>query len=108
MPLKWAQELYEDPIGKTDVRVAGHCGCPAPVSPWLEWIDDNGVKLVPQDQYDEFVRVFKDKVPEIMKEQNFRFSEDLERDGKAYVNCYHINTQEGLRLFADMILHRLI
>jgi hypothetical protein len=36
VPLHVAEELYADPIGKKDVRVSGHCGCPAP----KEWIKD--------------------------------------------------------------------
>ena len=35
MPLISAKELYEDPVGRKDVRVAGHCGCPPP-DKWLE------------------------------------------------------------------------
>lgn len=30
VPLKIAKKLYENPIGKRDVRVYGHCGCPPP------------------------------------------------------------------------------
>ena len=30
VPLKIAKKLYEDPIGKEDVRVNGNCGCPPP------------------------------------------------------------------------------
>ena len=30
VPLKIAKKMYADPIGKIDVRVAGHCGCPPP------------------------------------------------------------------------------
>lgn len=30
MPLKVAIEMYETEIGKKDIRVAGHCGCPHP------------------------------------------------------------------------------
>jgi len=35
VPLKIAKKMYEDPIGKKDVRVSGHCGCPPP----KEWCD---------------------------------------------------------------------
>jgi len=99
VPLHVAQELYADPVGKKDVRVDGHCGCPPPEKPWIHFRDASGVLLVPQDQYDEFVRVFKDEVPEIMKRQNFRFSDDPGKEGKPYVECYHIDSQEGLNLF---------
>ena len=30
MPLRMAEELYEHPVGRTDIRVAGHAGCPPP------------------------------------------------------------------------------
>lgn len=35
VPLKVAQELYADPVGRKEVRVAGHCGCPPPE----EWVN---------------------------------------------------------------------
>ena len=30
VPLEVAEILYSTPLGKKDVRVAGHCGCPPP------------------------------------------------------------------------------
>lgn len=30
VPLPVAEALYEHPVGRTDIRVAGHCGCPPP------------------------------------------------------------------------------
>lgn len=30
VPLNVALELYADPVGVTDIRVAGHAGCPSP------------------------------------------------------------------------------
>ena len=35
VPLAVAEELYADTVGRTDVRVAGHAGCPPP----SEWED---------------------------------------------------------------------
>ena len=49
---KIAKKLYKEPIGKRDVRVGGHCGCPPP---------------------------------------------------KGSVNSYHIDSQEGLNLFVQMV-----
>ena len=107
MPLKLAQELYADPIGKTDVRVDGHCGCPAPEEPWIHYFDSDGKRLVCESERLDFERFFKEELPEIMKKQNYRFSDDRQRDGEAYVECYHIDTQEGLRLFADVIRNNI-
>jgi len=33
VPLDIAVEMYENPNGRKDIRVAGHCGCPHPI----EW-----------------------------------------------------------------------
>lgn len=55
VPLFVAQRLYEDPLGRRDVRVNGHCGRPAPN---------------PRD---------------------------------ATIDCYHIDSLAGLRLFADVV-----
>lgn len=62
VPIEVARKLYDDPIGRTDIRVAGHCGCPPPEPPWTEVID--GVEVV---------------------------------------TTYHIDSEVGLRLFADAI-----
>ena len=57
MPLDAARRLYVDPVGRKDVRVAGHCGCPPP--------------------------------------------DGWECDG--FVWSYHIDSEEGLCLFANMV-----
>ena len=57
VPLEIAKEMYAIEVGKKDVRVVGHCGCPPPE----EWAI-NG-----------------------------------------YVGSYHIDSQDGLKLFADTI-----
>lgn len=38
VPLTVAEELYDDPVGKEDVRVRGHSGCPPPEE-WTSQID---------------------------------------------------------------------
>ena len=53
VPIEIAKKIYENPIGKKDVRAYGHCGC-------------------------------------------------IEPKGKS-VNSYHIDSQEGLNLFVEMI-----
>ena len=111
LPIEIAKELYADPIGKSDIRVDGHCGCPPPEDPWLKYVADDGVELVRESERADFERCFKKEgeVAKLMQEQNFRFSADRTTEGKAYVECYHIDTQEGLRLFADTLRnHNLI
>ena len=62
VPLDVARRLYDDPVGRTDVRVAGHYGCPPPKAPWLKTVD-----------------------------------------GVECVTSYHIDSEVGLRLFADAV-----
>jgi hypothetical protein len=102
MPLKNALELYADPAGAHDVRVAGHCGCPPPEAPWITWRDNEGNELIQMNQkakIDEYLaKGFIN--PEQMKGQVF--SEHPEK-GHGFVDSYHIDSEVGLRLFADMI-----
>jgi hypothetical protein len=58
VPFDVAEELFSDPVGRTDIRVTGHAGCPSPA----EWV---GV-------------------------------------GKP-VTSYHIDSEVGLRIFADTL-----
>lgn len=63
VPVELAWELYNDPRGRHDVRVAGHCGCPEPVEPWIR-----------------------------------------KREAGDVVDEYHIDSQDGLNLFAEKVL----
>lgn len=66
VPMDVAIELYEHPIGRKDVRVQGHCGCPDPR---------------------EYAPVQKGPLVA----------------GKRCVDCYHIDSQEGLNLFVETL-----
>lgn len=95
MPLEVARELYRDPVGKADVRVVGHCGCPSPDEPWIEWYDSEGRRIFPLS------KKHKDFSEE---EAGYRvFFEDPSSVGKGYIPFYHIDSAEGLKLFADAI-----
>lgn len=62
VPIEVARRLYIDPVGRDEIRVAGHCGCPDPAPPWTTVID-----------------------------------------GAEYVTTYHIDSEVGLRIFADAV-----
>jgi hypothetical protein len=57
MPLAVAREMYDDPVGVDDVRVAGHCGCPPPD----EWARDGVIDTYHIDT-EVGLRVFVDAV----------------------------------------------
>lgn len=95
VPLDIADELYNNKIGKKDIRIAGHCGCPSP----KQW-------AFPKD--------------ELLTETLNNIGIDLTTDGITYgklaelcnsgkinlprfVRNYHIDSQEGLNLFVKTI-----
>lgn len=102
VPLDVARRLYEDPVGRRDVRVAGHCGCPPPERPWIEWFDGDEYVIVDPDgieeaAYDRFAArkaLDADSKPRFVKS-----TEGLQ----GYVTSYHIDSAEGLKLFADAV-----
>ena len=101
VPLDVAQRLYEDPVGRKEVRVAGHCGCPPPEE-WADWFDgDDVVVLDPNGEqerdYDMLIRKGA-----LTTEDKPRFAKST--DGlQGYITIYHIDSEAGLRLFADAV-----
>jgi len=100
MPLDKARELYDDPIGKTDVRVAGHCGCPPPKFPWVTHLTKDGRRLIKASRHEQ----------SSMDEHDPGWRDELvasaDPEGEAYqsvVSNYHIDSEAGLRLFADAV-----
>jgi hypothetical protein len=103
VPLAVAQEIYADPVGKTDVRVAGHCGCPAPEAPWVDWLTDDGKEVISTKDYEE-CRAMGERLkwpPEILAK--YAVSDDPPSIAKPYVTSYHIDSEIGLRLFVDTL-----
>lgn len=101
VPLDVAQRLHADPVGRKDVRVAGHCGCPPPEE-WARYYDGDERVCVDPDGKEEadFDACIASGV--LTDEDKPRFAKSA--DGlMAHVESYHIDSAEGLRLFADAI-----
>lgn len=115
VPLAMAKEMYAHSDGVTDVRVAGHCGCPPPEK-WVNRLDKSNRKIVlMQGGNKESVEKyhageFEDSpyVTEVMEQfiaENVFVDTVEEADEAAkhsYIDTYHIDTQEGLNLFVAM------
>jgi len=103
LPVEAAHKLYADPIGRKDVRVAGHCGCPPPEAPWVKWFMPDGREVAPKDQEAEY-RDFESRHPLTVKADDFVWSDDPEGIGaKCFVTSYHIDSYKGLKLFAKAL-----
>ena len=108
VPLSIAQELYKDEVGKTDIRVSGHCGCPAPEKPWIKWLAEDGREIIPEDQKRPFENMAKshpnwDEIQPKALEERYIFSDKPESYGRPFIDSYHIDTEIGLKIFADRI-----
>lgn len=106
VPLAIAERLYADPVGRKVVRVDGHCGCPPPEAPWIEWRLPNGRKVLPLKQRVECERYINsgesDMLVGISRQilADNDFSDDPKSIGaSAFVTAYHIDSAEGLALF---------
>lgn len=108
VPIQMARELYVDPCGRTDIRVAGHCGCPPPEKPWVEWYRA-GKKALDSKNWAEFEKhessdsKFLKEIAEGFREK-YLLSNDPEAEGfEGFVTSYHIDTEVGLRVFVDTL-----
>lgn len=99
-----AEEMYATEVGKRDVRVAGHCCCPPPIE-WVEYVDANGMRLVSDPDGKEEASYMS------LLERHGWDADDAMRfvpcasaaAVAAHVTSYHIDSQEGLDLFASTI-----
>lgn len=104
MPLKIAQELYNDPVGKTDIRVCGDCSCPAPEGVFITWRDKDGKVLLSTIQREALLITCGENNPIVKKVlEEYRFVDDPAAEGSGFVVSYHIDTELGLRIFADTL-----
>lgn len=104
MPLHLARRMYEHPVGVTDIRVAGHCGCPAPVDPWIEWHDpETDKKYAKMKDADDMFK-FKNNHPEMFEKfmNEHMFHDDPASVGAVgTIDSYHIDSELGLYVFVQ-------
>lgn len=115
VPLDVAHVLYEHPIGRKDVRVAGHCGCPPPEAPWISYVaaDGRNVLLLNEDDQALFAQLDRHeldgtlaKVLAGMRVEHHLVTTEEERAKLAtfgFIDSYHIDSQEGLNLFVTTL-----
>lgn len=95
MPLEYAEKLYEKHKDAL-IRVCGHAGNLHP----KEWAYDpiyaadcrkNMLKFTPEEIFKDKPRVFPDK------------NDEKYRGNPLYIDTYHIDTEEGLKIFSDFV-----
>jgi hypothetical protein len=98
IPLDIAKKLYNDPVGKRDVRVVGDCGCPPPEDPWISYIlDGKQLDYESRKPIDWENNCWDD----IREELIFVENPAIEPGVEMFIDHYHIDSEVGLRFFAD-------
>ena len=105
MPLAQAEATHADPVGALDVRVAGHCGCPAPAK-WVRWrtLDGRRVYHDPTGAQRAQLADIITRHPEFAEDNDVLVDDASAYPGaSAYVETYHVDSAEGLALLARTI-----
>ena len=102
VPLPVAEELYSDPVGKEDIRVAGHCGCPPPAE-WTKCLTEDGREVLDRKQEAEYAD-FVTRHPDMQADMDkYVFADDPATVGKPFVTSYHIDSELGLYIFVQAL-----
>jgi len=100
IPLEVALEMYTDPVGRQDVRVAGHCGCPPPEDPWIQYRKGNAIVDKTSRKPDNF----DDPSWDGYRDKIIFVDDPINEPGvRAFIDSYHIDSEIGLRYFADTV-----
>lgn len=107
VPLNMARAMYHNPMGKTDIRVSGDCGCPAPEGNHLNYFNKEGKQVFSLSTKADFEKWkdHKDSLGRISREwlaENICV-EDPSAVAQAYVTSYHIDSEVGLFHFVQMM-----
>jgi hypothetical protein len=100
-PIEIAGQLYQDPVGRKDVRVDGYAGCCPPPIEWVTYFDQDGKKILidpDNSEYNSFKNLGLDT-------DGYRFVADLSEvpEARGVISSYHIDSVEGLALFVNTL-----
>ena len=106
VPIDVAKELFKNPIGEKYVRVVGDCMGPQPEM-YASWFTADGHGVRPLSEKSSTENTLKYLTPGSSGAKflgSLVFSDDPKSIGaQQYVTSYHIDTQEGLNLFAQTL-----
>lgn len=98
-----ANYLYNDPVGKTDVRAGGHCCAPSPATQCTHY-DARGKCLIPLTEKDNWNYYLNKKYVTQEEYDKYAFVEDPEISAfYSFVEHYDIDSEIGLRFFVDTL-----
>ncbi len=105
VPLKLALQLYAHPEGKRTVRVSGHCGCPPPEDPWIDWICAplRAVRPIALSSGTSRMSPIAAATTTTAAACECSSKRPLGTSGTPFITLYHIDSQAGLLLFTETL-----
>ena len=112
IPYAVALEMWNDPLGKKDVRVGGHCGCPSPLEYGTQWVNaDTGKDILHTREKTQCEAVVNSRTDgmlfeiskKILNENEFADAPSEAAKLHGFVDSYHIDSYEGLKLFVATV-----
>lgn len=104
LSLPYAEALHTA-IG-TEVRVAGHCGCPPP-SEWVKHIGNDGrqISIDPEGKEQAGFASYVDRGLLIQSQMDqYRFVKSLDGvEHTSVIDSYHVDSQQGLNMLTQFI-----
>ena len=107
VPLEVAHKLYGDPVARKGLRVGGHAARPAPGQFATVWLDQDGNLRLPLGDKEETRETLAVKYPAAYQRIEHGARMDFVADPgyacRGFVDGYHIDTDDGLLMFAEMM-----
>ncbi len=107
VPLEAAREMHADPAGHQGLRVGGHAARPAPGQFATVWLGPDGGLRLPLGDKDEAEGDLAARYPAAHRRAGggaaVEYVADPGQTGRGFVDGYHIDTVEGLLLFANTL-----
>lgn len=104
VPLHVAEELYNDPNGRQDVRVNGDCSCPEPSTQAFSVDRATGKIIIDEKEWQDGLRIFGNWGLDQLADWKTKYIPKSEAgEADRFISHYHIDTQEGLNFFMQTI-----
>lgn len=107
-----AQEYWENnQLWKKDVRADGHCGCPPP-NEWCRWWVEGNKTILPVKEKQSYKNLMKEEKDGFFKHHyDYTIFSDTPQEVEGcfgVVDCFHVDSQEGLNLLASVIKDKFL
>jgi hypothetical protein len=107
VPLEAAREMHGDPAAHKGLRIGGHAARPAPGQFATVWFGPDSCLRLPLGDKEETGEDLAARYPAAHRRAGVgapvEFAADPSLGGRGFVDGYHIDTAEGLLLFANTL-----